>query len=70
MDPKLHYEKRIIITCGIGAVDLPYSKHVYSIPSGLVSLRIALASPIVNGSYLTFTETSSPFGESAATAYT
>lgn len=53
---------------GMGAVDLPYNKHVYSIPSGLVNFRIALLSPIVKGSYLTFTDTSTPFVESAAAA--
>lgn len=60
----------IIITCGIGAVDFPYKRQVYSMPSGLVSLSIALLSPIVKGSYLTLTETSTPFGESAAGACT
>ena len=59
-----------VITCGRGAVALPSSRQVYSMPSGLVNLIIALVSPIVNGSYLTFTMISTPLGESAAAAYT
>ena len=54
---------------GRGALDFPYNRQVYSIPSGLVSLMMALLSPIVNGSYLTLTDTSIPFGESAAGAW-
>jgi len=60
--------KMMIVTCGSGAVDLPRRRQVYSMPSGLVSLRIALVSPIVNGSYLTFTRISTPLAESAAAA--
>ena len=43
---------------------------MYSIPSGLLNFKIALESPIVNGSYLTPQETSTPLPESAAGAVT
>jgi hypothetical protein len=55
---------------GCGAVDLPNKRHVYSIPSGLVSLRTPLLSPIVYGSYRILHETSTPFLFSAAGAGT
>lgn len=61
---------KYILTYGIGAVDLPNNKQVYSMPSALVSFKIALLSPIVYGSYLTFTEISTPFAESAIGAAT
>jgi hypothetical protein len=56
--------------CGSGAVALPNRRQLYSIPSGEVSFMIALVSPIVNGSYLTFTKISTPLAESAAAACT
>lgn len=58
----------LIGPCGCGAVDLPKRRQVYSIPSGLVSLRTPLLSPIVNGSNLTEHETSVPLLFSAAGA--
>lgn len=51
-------------------MDFPNNKHVYSMPSGLFNLRIALLSPIVNGSYLILTDTSIPLLESARAATT
>jgi len=53
---------------GWGADDLPNNIALYSIPSVLVSLRIPLLSPIVNGSYLMFTWHSTPLKLSAAGA--
>lgn len=46
---------------GCGASDFPNRRQEYSMPSGLVSFSRPLLSPIVNGSYLTFTCKSTPF---------
>ena len=58
----------LIGPCGCGAVDLPKRRQVYSIPSGLVSLRTPLLSPMVNGSNLIEHWTSVPLLFSAAGA--
>ena len=57
---KMNISFKIRLTYGTGAVDLPKSKQVYSMPSGELSFMIALLSPIVYGSYLIFTDTSTP----------
>jgi len=49
-------------------VDFPIRRQVYSMPSGLVSFKIDLLSPIVKGSNLILTVISMPFNESAAAA--
>lgn len=52
--------KTLIGPYGWGAVECPWRMQPYSIPSGDTSLRIALLNPMLLGSNLTFTFTSSP----------
>lgn len=54
---------------GYGAIDNPVNMLWYSPPSGLLIIKMAVDSPILEGSYLKLMETSFPSKESLGGAF-